>query len=285
MSKSPESNSTPAHAESSALNSSSPELTRAQSVLTQAFATRKAFIPFITCGDPSLEFNERAIFTLIDNGADIIELGIPFSDPVAEGPTIQAATARALDSGTSVEQVFSLVERVRAKSNIPLVFMTYANIVFSRGAAFFDEMRKYGVNGLIIPDVPHEERGEFLPYAQGVDLISLIAPTSDDRIDLIAKDAQGFIYCVSSLGVTGVRDALEISVKTIARIKQASNTPVAVGFGISTPDQAREIAKHADGVIIGSAIVQICAQERLSYEQRLEELGKYARSIRHALDS
>lgn len=253
--------------------------------LARAFAKRKAFIPFITCGDPSLEFNERAIFTLIENGADIIELGIPFSDPVAEGAVIQAATARALDSGTKLEGIFSLVERVRAKSNIPLVFMTYANIVFSRGSGwFFDYARRLGVDGVIIPDVPYEERGEFLPYAKGVDLISLIAPTSDDRIDHIAKDAQGFIYCVSSLGVTGVRDALEINAKTIARIKQTSSVPVAVGFGISTPEQAREIAKHADGVIIGSAIVQICAQHDKSHEQRLEELGSYAKSIRNALD-
>lgn len=264
----------------------SPESSILDSGLTQAFAKRKAFIPFITCGDPSLEFNERAIFALIENGADIIELGIPFSDPVAEGAVIQAATARALDSGTKLEGIFSLVERVRTRSSIPLVFMTYANIVFSHGSRwFFDQARRLGVNGVIIPDVPYEERGEFLPHTQGIDLISLIAPTSDDRIDHIAKDAQGFIYCVSSLGVTGVRNALEINAKTIARIKQASSVPVAVGFGISTPEQVREIAKYADGVIIGSAIVQICAQHDKNHEQRLEELGNYATSIRNALDS
>ena len=233
----------------------SPESSILDSGLTHAFAKRKAFIPFITCGDPSLEFNERAIFTLIENGADIIEL------PVAEGAVIQAATARALESDTRLKDIFSLVERVRARSGIPLIFMTYANIVFSHGSRwFFDQARRLGVNGVIIPDVPYEERGEFLPYTQGVDLISLIAPTSDDRIDHIAKDA-------------------------IARIKQASSVPVAVGFGISTPEQAHEIAKYADGVIIGSAIVQICAQHDKNHEQRLEDLGSYATSIRNALDS
>lgn len=251
--------------------------------IAQAFSKRKAFIPFITCGDPSLDFSQRAIDTLIENGADIIELGIPFSDPVAEGDVIQKATARALDSGTSVEDVFALVAKVRAKSDIPLVFMTYANIVFSYGSKeFFAKARELGVDGVIIPDVPYEERDEFV--AQGLDLIPLIAPTSDDRIEMLAQSAQGFIYCVSSLGVTGVREHIISNESIIARIKQASQLPVAVGFGISTPAQAKDIARYADGVIIGSAVVGICALSE-SEEIRLQKLGAYAREIRAALDS
>ena len=176
------------------------------SAISSAFAKRKAFIPFVTCGDPSLDFTERAVCTLIENGADIIELGIPFSDPVAEGATIQAASARALANGANVEKIFALVSRIRSKSQIPLVFMTYANMVFSYGSeAFLDKCAALGVNGLILPDVPYEEKGEFAPFCKkaGVDFISLIAPTSEKRIDMIAKEAQGFVYCVSSLGVTG----------------------------------------------------------------------------------
>lgn len=255
------------------------------SSIAQAFSKAKAFIPFITCGDPSLDFSQRAIDTLIENGADIIELGIPFSDPVAEGDVIQKATARALESGTSVEDVFRLVAKVRTKSSVPLVLMTYANIVFSYGSKeFFAKARELGVNGVILPDVPYEEREEFARFAQGIDLIPLIAPTSNDRIAMLATNAQGFIYCVSSLGVTGVRENIPSNESIIARIKQASSTPVAVGFGISTPDQVREIVRYADGVIIGSAVVSICALNE-SEEVRLQKLGAYAREIRAALDS
>lgn len=255
------------------------------SSIAQAFSKAKAFIPFITCGDPNLAFSEKAIYTLAENGADIIELGIPFSDPVAEGGVIQKATARALESGTSVEDVFRLVAKVRTKSSVPLVLMTYANIVFSYGSKeFFAKARELGVNGVILPDVPYEEREEFARFAQGIDLIPLIAPTSNDRIAMLATNAQGFIYCVSSLGVTGVRENIPSNESIIARIKQASSTPVAVGFGISTPDQVREIARYADGVIIGSAVVSICALNE-SEEVRLQKLGAYAREIRAALDS
>lgn len=255
------------------------------SSIAQAFSKAKAFIPFITCGDPNLAFSEKAIYTLAENGADIIELGIPFSDPVAEGGVIQKATARALESGTSVEDVFRLVAKVRTKSGVPLVLMTYANIVFSYGSKeFFAKARELGVNGVILPDVPYEEREEFARFAQGIDLIPLIAPTSNDRIAMLATNAQGFIYCVSSLGVTGVRENIPSNESIIARIKQASSTPVAVGFGISTPDQVREIARYADGVIIGSAVVSICALNE-SEEVRLQKLGAYAREIRAALDS
>lgn len=255
------------------------------SSIAQAFSKTKAFIPFITCGDPNLAFSEKAIYTLAENGADIIELGIPFSDPVAEGGVIQKATARALESGTSVEDVFRLVAKVRTKSSVPLVLMTYANIVFSYGSKeFFAKARELGVDGVILPDVPYEERGEFARFAQGIDLIPLIAPTSNDRIAMLATNAQGFIYCVSSLGVTGVRENIPSNESIIARIKQASSTPVAVGFGISTPDQVREIARYADGVIIGSAVVSICALNE-SEEVRLQKLGAYAREIRAALDS
>ncbi|OBV29324.1 tryptophan synthase subunit alpha [Helicobacter sp. CLO-3] len=256
------------------------------SAISSAFAKRKAFIPFVTCGDPSLDFTERAVCTLIENGADIIELGIPFSDPVAEGATIQAASARALANGANVEKIFALVSRIRSKSQIPLVFMNYANMVFSYGSeAFLDRCAALGVNGLILPDVPYEEKGEFAPFCEkaGVDFISLIAPTSEKRIDMIAKEARGFVYCVSSLGVTGVRDVLDGDIrKNVARIKRASGVPVAVGFGISTPEQVRQVAQYADGVIIGSAIVKICANGN---EASLKQLATYAQEIRNALDS
>ena len=209
--------------------------------IKEAFAKGKAFIPFITCGDPDLETTEAVVMAAIENGADLVELGIPFSDPTAEGPVIQAANLRALTGGVTTAQIFGLVRRLREKTDVPLVFMTYANVVFSRGAeSFIRSCSEAGVDGLILPDLPFEEKTEFLPFCRkyGVDLISLIAPTSANRIAMIAKEAEGFIYLVSSLGVTG---------------------PCAIGFGISTPDMAARMAQEADGVIVGSAIIKILA--------------------------
>ena len=256
--------------------------------IAQAFKKHKAFIPFITCGDPNLEFNEQALYTLIENGADIIELGIPFSDPVAEGAAIQAASARALKRQTNIEQIFALVKRIRTKSQIPIVFMTYANVVFSQGQDFLNKCEALGIDGLILPDVPYEERDLFAPSCKqkGIDFISLIAPTSHNRIEKIVQDAQGFIYCVSSLGVTGVRENIGDLVRTnVEQIKKTSDLPVTVGFGISTPEQAQQIAQYADGVIIGSAIVDLCAQGNIKNPKEvLAALGAYAKSIRNALD-
>ena len=231
--------------------------------IKEAFAKGKAFIPFITCGDPDLETTEAAVMAAIENGADLVELGIPFSDPTAEGPVIQAANLRALTGGVTTAQIFGLVRRLREKTDVPLVFMTYANVVFSRGAeSFIRSCSEAGVDGLILPDLPFEEKAEFLPFCRkyGVDLISLIAPTSANRIAMIAKEAEGFIYLVSSLGVTGTRAEITTDLKSIVSvIRKNTDVPCAIGFGISTPDMAARMAKEADGVIVGSAIIKILA--------------------------
>lgn len=212
------------------------------SKIKNAFAGGKAFIPFITCVDPNLETTERLVKAMADAGADMIELGIPFSDPTAEGPVIQAASARALEQGATTDRIFEMVERLRKTVMIPLVFMTYANVVFSYGSeAFIREAARIGIDGLILPDVPFEEKEEFEPLckAYGLDLISMVAPASRQRIQKIAAEAKGFIYVVSSLGVTGMRDEITTDLETVIRqIRAVTDTPCAVGFGISTPEQA-----------------------------------------------
>lgn len=224
----------------------------------------KAFISFITCGDPDLETTEKLLPCLEAAGADLIELGIPFSDPSAEGPVIQAASQRALARGVTTDKIFAMVERVRDKVKVPLVFMTYANLVFSYGAEeFIRRAKEVGIEGLILPDVPYEEKEEFEEICQKyqLDFISLIAPTSGERIPMIAREAQGFIYCVSSLGVTGVRDSITEDISAmVSQVRQVSSVPVAVGFGISSPEEAKRMAAAADGVIVGSAIVKIIAE-------------------------
>ena len=233
--------------------------------IAEAFAHGKAFIPFLTCGDPDLETTEAAVRAMAQAGADLIELGIPFSDPTAEGPVIQAANERALAAGTTTDQIFELVCRLRKDVSVPMVFMTYANVVFSYGTErFVSTAAEIGMDGLILPDVPFEEKGEFVPTCRkyGLDLISLIAPTSEDRIARIAKEAEGFLYCVSSLGVTGVRGEITTDVGHMVRLAKAANPelPCAVGFGISTPEQAAAMAAVSDGAIVGSAIVKQMAQ-------------------------
>ena len=223
-----------------------------------------AFIPFITCGDPDLETTEQLVYTLEKNGASLIELGIPFSDPTAEGPTIQSANERALATGVTTDKIFDLVKKIRLHSSIPLVFMTYANVVFSYGTErFIQTAANIGINGLILPDVPFEEKLEFSSVCEqyGLDFISLIAPTSADRIAMIAKEAKGFVYCVSSLGVTGTRSTISTDLDAIiSSIRKETDIPVAIGFGISTPEQAANMITKADGIIIGSAIVNIIKQ-------------------------
>lgn len=232
--------------------------------ISKAFKSGKAFIAFITCGDPDLETTYKAVLEAIDNGADLIELGIPFSDPTAEGPVIQAASLRALKAGVTTDKIFDLVVRLRQKTDVPLVFMTYANKVFSYGAqCFIETCERIGIDGLILPDLPFEEKEEFLPLCQKyhIDLISLIAPTSANRIAMIAKEASGFIYIVSSLGVTGIRNEIKTDLKAIIDVvRQNTQIPCAIGFGISTPQQACDMSKLADGVIVGSAIVKILEQ-------------------------
>lgn len=224
----------------------------------------KAFIPFVTAGDPNLDVTERLIVAMAEAGADLIEIGIPFSDPVAEGIVIQEADQRALDAGTTTDKIFDMVKRVRTKTDVPLAFMTYINPVFVYGAdRFMERAVEAGVDALIVPDMPFEEREELLPFCRkyGVELISLIAPTSKERIQAIASASEGFIYCVSSMGVTGVRTEINTDIREmVALVKETKDIPCAIGFGISTPDQAREMSKYADGVIVGSAIVKIAAK-------------------------
>ena len=233
--------------------------------IAEAFAHGKAFIPFLTCGDPDLETTEAAVRAMAQAGADLIELGIPFSDPTAEGPVIQAANERALAGGVTTDQIFDMVRRLRKDLTLPMVFMTYANVVFSYGTErFISAAAEIGMDGLILPDVPCEEKGEFASTCRryGLDLISLIAPTSETRISMIAKEAEGFLYCVSSLGVTGVRTEITTDMGRIVHLAKAANPdiPCAIGFGISTPEQAAAMAAVSDGVIVGSAIVKQMAQ-------------------------
>lgn len=233
--------------------------------IKNAFKNGKAFIPFITCGDPNLETTALLVKTMAEYGADIIELGIPFSDPTAEGPVIQAANIRALSAGTTTDKIFEMVKDLRKTLSTPLVFMTYANVVFSYGIERFAKTAaEVGMDGIILPDVPFDEKEEFAPAFRkhGMDFISLIAPTSEDRILKIAASAEGFVYCVSSLGVTGIRSEITTNIFAMTELvrKANPNIPCAIGFGISNPKQAAEMAQYADGVIIGSAIVKQIGQ-------------------------
>lgn len=254
------------------------------SKIKNAFENGKAFIPFITCGDPDIETTKKAVLQAVENGADLIELGIPFSDPTAEGPVIQNANLRALTGGIKTDHIFDLVRNLRQETDVPFVFMTYANVIFSYGAErFIRTCESIGVDGLILPDLPFEEKEEFLPLCRkyDVDLISLIAPTSDDRIAMIASEASGFIYLVSSLGVTGVRSKITTDLTSIVRmIRKNTSVPCAIGFGISTPDQAKEMAKIADGVIVGSAIIKLLEQYGTEAPRYI---GEYVKGMKDAI--
>ena len=250
----------------------------------RAFENGKAFIPFITCGDPDLETTAACVRACAANGASLIELGIPFSDPTAEGPVIQAANLRALTGGVTTDKIFDLVRDLRRDVRVPMVFMTYANVVFSYGAErFISACRDIGVDGLILPDLPFEEKGEFLPLCRqyGVDLISLVAPTSADRIAMIAREAEGFLYIVSSLGVTGTRSEITTDLASIVKVVRANTSiPCAIGFGISTPEQAAKMASYSDGAIVGSAIIKLLAQYG---KDAPEHVGAYVRTMTEAL--
>ena len=252
--------------------------------IAEAFAKGKAFIPFLTCGDPSLEVTEQLIYAMEEAGADLIELGIPFSDPTAEGPVIQAANVRALSGGVTTDKIFDMVKRLRQNTKIPMVFMTYANVVFSYGTErFIQKAASLGMDGLILPDVPFEEKEEFDSVCKkyGLDLISLIAPTSHERITQIAKEAEGFVYCVSSLGVTGMRSAITTDIGAMVQlVKAAKDIPCAVGFGISTPEQAAAMAAKSDGAIVGSAIVKLCGQYK---EACVPYVKEYVKSMKDAV--
>ena len=252
--------------------------------ITEAFANGKAFIPFLTCGDPSLEITEKLVYAMEEAGADLIELGIPFSDPTAEGPVIQEANVRALAGGVTTDKVFVMVETIRKNTKIPMVFMTYANVVFSYGTErFIKRAAEAGMDGLILPDVPFEEKEEFDTVCKqyGLDLISLIAPTSHERITQIAKEANGFVYCVSSLGVTGTRTQITTDIGAMVKlVKAAKDIPCAVGFGISTPEQAKKMAAQSDGAIVGSAIVKLCAAHG---ENCVPYVKEYVKSMKDAV--
>jgi tryptophan synthase alpha chain len=248
------------------------------------FKNGKAFIPFITAGDPNLETTEKLVLSMAAAGADLIELGIPFSDPVAEGAVIQRASRRALQAGATTDKIFDTVRRIRQKTDIPLAFMTYINPIFVYGPdKFMENCRDCGVDAVVVPDLPFEEKGELLPACRrrGVTLISLVAPTSDARIAGIAREAEGFVYVVSSLGVTGVRSEIVTDLRQlVALVKAEKDIPCAVGFGISTPEQARDIARVADGAIVGSAIVKLVEEYG---EDAAEPVGAYVRCMKRAV--
>ena len=252
--------------------------------IRNAFANGKAFIAFVTCGDPDLETTAAVVRSAVENGADLIELGIPFSDPTAEGPVIQGANLRALSGGVTTDKVFSLVRELRRDVGVPMVFMTYTNVVFSYSAErFISTCKEIGIDGLILPDLPFEEKDEFLPLCKqyDVDLISLIAPTSENRIAMIAKEAEGFIYVVSSLGVTGMRSEIKTDLTSIIKvIRENTDTPCAIGFGISTPEQAKKMADLSDGAIVGSAIVKLLEKHG---KNAPEYVGEYVKSMKDAI--
>ncbi len=252
--------------------------------ISKAFAKGKAFIPFITCGDPDVATTKAAVLEMVKAGADLIELGIPFSDPTAEGPVIQGANLRALTGGIKTKDVFNLVRDIRKETDIPMVFMTYANVVYSYGADdFISTCKDIGIDGLILPDLPFEEKEEFLPicHKYGVDLVSLIAPTSEKRISKIAKEAEGFLYIVSSLGVTGTRSEITTDLASIVKVvRESTDIPCAIGFGISTPEQAAKMAGLSDGAIVGSAIIKILEKYG---KDAPKHIGKYVKEMKEAI--
>ncbi|MDO4975663.1 MAG: tryptophan synthase subunit alpha [Eubacteriales bacterium] len=254
------------------------------SKIKNAFANGKAFIPFITCGDPDLATTAAVVREAVKNGADLVELGIPFSDPTAEGPVIQEANIRALKNGVTTDKIFDLVRDLRQDVTVPMVFMTYANVVFSYGAErFISTCQEIGMDGLILPDLPYEEKEEFQDLCDkyDIDLISLIAPTSENRIAMIAKEASGFIYVVSSLGVTGTRTEIKTDLASIVKvIRENTDVPCAIGFGISTPEQAAKMSSISDGAIVGSAIIKILAKYGT---EAAKYVGEYVKSMKDAM--
>ena len=254
--------------------------------IESAFKNKKAFIPFITAGYPNINKTEDFIYKMVSAGADLIEIGIPFSDPVAEGPVIQESSQKALAAGTNLDKIFDLVKKVRKTVNIPLVFMTYVNPVFRYGYDnFFKQCSLIGIDGIIIPDLPFEEKNEISEYAKKYDIkiISLIAPTSQQRIEDIAKEAEGFLYVVSSMGVTGERNEIKTDLKSIVdSVKKVTSVPTAIGFGIHSPQQANQMSKISDGVIVGSAIIKIIKQHGTDADKYIYD---YVKSMKDSMNN
>lgn len=252
--------------------------------IEQAFQNKKAFIPFVTGGDPTLEVTEKLLYAMEEAGADLIEVGIPFSDPIAEGVVIQEANERALSAGCTTDKLFDMIKRARQRVTVPMVFLTYLNPIYTYGKEkFMKRCVECGIDGIIVPDMPFEEKSELSGICEeyGVDIISLIAPTSKERIRMIAKEAKGYIYCVSSLGVTGVRSEIKSDIAgMVKQVRETTNIPCAVGFGISTPEQARKMADVSDGAIVGSAIVKLVAQYG---EDCVPHVAEYVNSMKGAL--
>jgi tryptophan synthase alpha chain len=249
---------------------------------------KTAFIPYITAGDPDMKTTEKIVYALVKAGADLIELGVPFSDPLADGPTIQKAIQRSLDNGCTTEKTFGLVKTLRKRTDVPFIFMTYYNIVFTYGVEkFIKKCKTYGVDGIIIPDIPMEESEELnaAARAEGICLIMLAAPTTPlERVKKISKYSRGFLYYVSITGVTGAGKALSSKLAIdVKKIRKAISEPVCVGFGISSPDQARDIARGSDGVIVGSAIIKRIENNLASKNKMLSEIETFSKSIAKAV--
>ncbi len=253
--------------------------------IENAFKDKKAFIPFVTGGDPDLSVTEQLLYAMEEAGADLIEVGIPFSDPIAEGPVIQAANERALKAGCTTDKLFDTIKKARQKVSVPIVFLTYLNPIFTYGKArFMERCVECGIDGIIVPDMPFEEKDELADVCEeyGIQIISLIAPTSKERITTIAKAAQGYIYCVSSFGVTGVRNEIKTDIASMVKmVREVTDVPCAVGFGIAVPEQAKKMASVSDGAIVGSAIVKIVAQYGTECVPHVKE---YVRSMKAAVD-
>ncbi len=250
------------------------------------FNKGKAFIPFITAGYPTLEDTIKFVLKMEEAGADLIEIGIPFSDPIAEGPVIQNASTVALKRGASLDKIFEMLEVLRQKTKIPLCFMSYINPLFKMGYDnFFKKCDELNIRGVILPDVPFEEKKEVEDVAKNynVHIISLIAPTSNERIKTIAQKSSGFIYVVSSLGTTGVREKITTDLSKIDEIiRQNTITKTAIGFGINNPVQAKEVSKHADGVIVGSYIIKIIDKYQSDAQ---DEIYKYVKEMKSAINT
>ena len=244
----------------------------------------KAVITFITAGDPNITTTEKTVLEMFDKGADIVELGVPFSDPIAEGVTIQKSSLRSLQGGTTLDKIFDCVANIRRQTDKPLILMMYLNTIFVYGTdKFFAACVEKGVDGVIVPDMPYEEREEILPFAQryGVHNINLVSPASGERIKTIAGDSKGFLYCVSSNGVTGVRSEYKTEFDEFFKaIGESAECPYCVGFGISSPEQARKMSGYCDGVIVGSAIVRIMEEHGTASPERV---GEFVHSLKSAM--